>query len=126
MGCACLALDRTDPLEAVRKMAHEHLDRWLDQMAPLFAQRPPTLFELSRWFTQTRTHLLGGCMQAAAEALHAHALEQHQIGCPQCGQLLNRKRTDPKQINTLQGSFTLERPYFYCPDCRRGWCCFSL
>jgi len=103
-------------------MAHEHLDRWLDQMAPLFErERPPSLFELSRFFTQTRTTLLGGCLQALTQELHAQALEQTQIGCPSCGKRLNRKRIDPKRIHTLQGPFTLERPYFHCEDCHRGY-----
>ena len=109
-------------MSEVRKMAHQHLDAWLDQMMPLLGQeRPPTLMELSGIFTQTRTTLLSGCMQALTEELYAHFLEQRQIGCLKCGKTLNRKRIDKKRVNTLQGEFTLKRPYFHCDDCHCGY-----
>jgi len=103
-------------------MAHQHLDAWLDQLAPWFEQpRAPTLPELSGLFTRTRSQLLGGCLQALTEALYGELREQRQIDCPGCAKRLSRKRLDPKQLNTLQGTFTLERPYFYCQDCNRGY-----
>ncbi len=122
MGCACRSLERVDALSEVRTMAHQHLDAWLDQLAPLFEQpRAPTLQELSGLFTRTRSQLLGGCLQALTEALYGELREQRQIDCPGCAKRLSRKRLDPKQLNTLQGTFTLERPYFYCQDCNRGY-----
>ncbi len=122
MGCAALTLEPPDPLREVRKVAHQELDQWLDQMMPLFDQnKPPTLLELSKHFTQTRTTLLGGVLQSISESLYAHYLDQKQCACPQCATVLNRKRIDTKQYNTLQGSGTLERPYFYCRDCKTGF-----
>lgn len=122
MGCAALAFEAPDPLREVRKVAHQQLDKWLDQMMPLFDQeKPPTLLELSKHFTQTRTTLLGGVLQSISESLYAHFLDQKQYQCPQCTSVLNRKRIDRKQFNTLQGTGTLERPYFYCRDCKTGF-----
>lgn len=122
MGCTALAFKTPDPLREVRKVAHQQLDKWLDQMKPLFDQeKPPTLLELSRHFTQTRTTLLGGVLQSISESLYNHFLDQKQCHCPQCTTLLNRKRIDAKQYNSLQGPGTLERPYFYCRDCKIGF-----
>lgn len=106
----------------VRDQAHERLDAWLDQLAPTFDQStPPTLRELSGLFTQTRGQLLGGCLKAFSEELHAHFRDQRQMGCPGCKKTLNRKRADRKRLDTLQGPLELERPYFYCGTCRRGY-----
>jgi len=122
MGCAVLELETPDPLHEVREVAHKQLDKWLDQMAPLFEQeKPPTLLELSKYFTQTRTTLLGGVLQSISESLYAHFLDQKQCPCPGCNEMLNRKRVDTKNYNTLQGPGTLKRPYFYCRDCKIGF-----
>ena len=121
MGCAALAVD-TDPLTEVRTMAHRQLDQWLDQMLPLFEQeKPPTLLELSKHFTRTRTTLLGGVLQSINESLYAHFLDQKQSECPRCATRLNRKRIDTKRYNSLQGAGTLDRPYFYCRGCKIGF-----
>ena len=77
--------------------------------------------QISQHFTKTRTTLLGGVLQSINEALYHHFLEQQQCSCPQCGVRLNRKRVDPKRYNTLQGPGKLERPYFYCRDCKTGF-----
>ena len=88
---------------------HKHLDTWLDQMALLFEQqRPPTLLELSALFTRTGASLLGGCLQALAEALYGQLREQRQMDYPECAKRLSRKRTDTQQINGLHGPFALE------------------
>lgn len=103
-------------------MAHRQLDQWLDQMLPLFDQeKPPTLLELSKHFTQTRTTLLGGVLQSINESLYAHFLDQKQSECPRCATRLNRKRIDTKRYNSLQGAGALDRPYFYCRDCKIGF-----
>jgi hypothetical protein len=103
-------------------MAHQKLDEWLDKMTPLYEQeKPPTLRELSNYFTKTRPTLLGGMLQSISESLYAHFLEQKQCRCPQCDTLLNRKRLDNKRYNTLQGPGTLNRPYFYCRNCKIGF-----
>jgi len=121
MGCAARVLE-FDPLEEVRRMAHEQLDQWLEQMRPLFEQeKPPTLLELSQHFTRTRQQLLGGVLQSLADALYAHLQDQRQAPCPCCGKPIRRKRLDPKRCNTLQGPVDLERGYFYCTDCRVGF-----
>jgi hypothetical protein len=122
MGCCARVLETADPLTEVRNVAHQELDKWLDQLAPLFdREKPPTLLELSRHFTHTRTTLLGGVLQSISESLYAHFLDQKQCHCPQCDALLNRKRIDAKRYNTLQGPGSLQRPYFYCRRCKIGF-----
>lgn len=109
-------------MDDVRARAHQHLDAWLDELAPVFDQpTAPSLRALSKRFTETRGQLLGGCLQALTEELYATFHDQRQSSCPGCGKVLNRKRLDSKRITTLQGELVLERPYFYCGDCHCGF-----
>jgi len=122
MGVASVSLLVDSPLEEVRHMAHEALDTWVDELAPLFAQEiTPQLSELSDHFQKTRFGLLGACMKAVVEKLYAPYLSQRWAGCPRCGRTLCRKRLDQREVSTLHGSFAIERPYFYCQQCRHGF-----
>jgi hypothetical protein len=91
------------PLEEVRAVAHEAIDKWVDGLAPLFEQQTPAqLTDLSDHFQKSRQELLGACMKALVEKLYAGYLDQRWAECPRCGTGLGRKRMDPKEISTLQ------------------------
>lgn len=108
--------------EAFRAAAHRQLDQWLDQQEGVFAAGTlPTLRQMSDQFTQTRTGLLGGCLQELAVQLTVSYREQESAWCPCCGKLLKRHSVNAKTVHTMQGSITLERPYFYCRSCKAGF-----
>lgn len=122
MGCACITLPEQDPLEEVRRMAHDAMDQWINSLAPPFEQeRPPTLMELSAHMTRTRGAFLGGCLEALTQELYRHHRHQQYADCPGCGKRLKAKRIDHKTASTLQGRISVERPYFYCRDCNIGY-----
>lgn len=128
MGCACLKLvensmpDKDDPMDKIRKVAHEQVDEWLDQLAPLLSQeRAPTIMEISNRMTETRTTLTAGILESINKEIHKHLLTQKQCSCPKCGKRLNRKQMNNKNYNTLQGSGSVDRPYYYCRDCKIGF-----
>lgn len=113
-----------DEAEEFRAMAHRELDRWIDEhIAGLFERdKPPTLKEMSEIFQNSRSQLLGACLEGLAERIHATALEQVWADCPRCGRRVRRKRVQAKGFSTLQGRGTLDRPYFYCAQCEHGFC----
>jgi len=117
MGLA--AVHRT-VVEEVRTMAHDALDAWLDQLEADTTADAPTLREISERFMQTRLTLLGSCLEAVIRRRYAADLQQTDAVCS-CGRRLGRRRLDPKEISTLQGTFTLSRPYFYCDACAIGF-----
>jgi len=122
MGCAWLTLPEQDPLEAVRRMAHDALDQWIDIMAPLFKQeRPSTLMELNAHITSTCGAFLGGCLEALTQELYSHHRHQQHADCPACHKRLKAKRIDRKTASTLQGKIGVERPYFHRRDCNIGY-----
>src|SRR5260370_23494229 len=117
MGLA--AVHRT-VVEEVRTMAHDALEAWLDQREADTTADAPTLREISERFMQTRLTLLGSCLEAVIRRRYAADLQQTDAVCS-CGRRLGRRRLDPKEIATLQGTFTLSRPYFYCDACAIGF-----
>lgn len=123
MGLACLSLPVTGSSEdfvakvgtIAREWAYVHKDILEQDSAP-------TLRDLSEQFRSASRELLGAILKEALEERFAAWLHQAYAPCPRCQRRLRRKRYESKRISTLQGAFTLDRPYFYCPECRHGFC----
>ena len=114
--------DREALKEAFRAAAYRQVDQWVDQQDAMFAAGTlPTLRQMSEQFTQTRTTLLGGCLQEMALQLTASYRQQEVAPCPCCSKTLKRHSLNAKTLHTMQGSITLERPYFYCHRCKMGF-----
>jgi len=105
--------------EEVRTMAHDALDRWLDQLEADTSDAP-TLREISERFLHTRHTVLSACLETIIRQRYAKDLQQTEAVCP-CGRRLFRRRLDAKEISTLHGRFILHRPYFYCDVCDIGF-----
>jgi hypothetical protein len=122
MGLAALNLPAFPEHKEFREMAHKALDNWIDSFMPFFeAESPPDLKALSDHFQSTRLKFLGACMQAAVERLHEPLFEQKHALCPKCSQAMVRHGMRERLVSTLQGTFSLSRPYFYCGACRSGF-----
>ncbi len=115
MAPALAVLEREEDL---RTMAHDALDRWLDQLDAETATAP-TLREISDRFMATRSQLLSACLETVIRQQYAAELEQTEAACA-CGRRLRRRRLDAKEMSTLHGRVTLHRPYFYCDACGVG------
>lgn len=122
MGMACIKLSFELPLDEVRALAHNAVDKWVDGLAPFFEEgKNPTLSEVSEHFLSTRSQFLGACLEGLLENLYGGELEREWANCHRCGRRLKRKRMDSKEFSTLHGRFKLRRPYFYCYDCQEGF-----
>ena len=122
MGLPALPFEVGGSVEEARSLAHEALDRWFDQLVPLFENgKEPTVSELSCQFSDTRGELMGAVMQAMVEKAYHRHLHQEYAPCPQCARVFKRKRFDRKVLSTLHGEFTLDRPYFFCTACKIGF-----
>ncbi|MDP2706936.1 MAG: ISKra4 family transposase [Burkholderiales bacterium] len=108
--------------EDFRQMAHRLLDELIDG---LDASKPEAggslLAAMSHELQKKRLDLVSACLQAKIEERFADLLHQEQAPCPKCSRVRSRMRFDSKVRSTLQGQFTLERPYFYCRPCGVGF-----
>jgi hypothetical protein len=125
MGCAeviSLAEVRASKQwEGLRQELHARFDQWLDDLEARLPDPKVTLPEVSDLVWQLRQDLTGGLTETILS--HAHASEQSrkQAPCPQCERLLSARPASPRTVETMVGSVQLERPYFYCRLCRKGF-----
>ena len=126
MGLSALAFIEPDYREEFRAMMHEELDQWVDELLPVFEDdRQPTLMEMSDLFSKTRQRLLGACLQRLPKAQraqkYAELFKREYSSCPRCGKVNKRRREQSKELVTMHGSCTINRPWFYCVPCSIGY-----
>lgn len=123
MNCAIsLQAEQPDKLVMYRDKAHQELDKFIDRLAPkLLQEEPLTLREISDAFQENKSELFGGLLQEFIRMHHLEHCRQEFCHCPDCGRLLRKKRVSSRRIETRQGSSLLARPYFYCPNCEKGF-----
>src|SRR2546428_6643019 len=101
--------------EDLRTMAHDALDKWLDQIEAETATAP-TLREISDRFLATRADLLGACLEAVIRRQYAAELQQTEAVCA-CGRRLRRRPLGAKEMSTLHGRGPPHPPHFYRDPC---------
>ncbi|MGH9891090.1 MAG: ISKra4 family transposase [bacterium] len=108
--------------EERRQMAHRLLDEMIDRQGSFDLKKGESwLARVSQGLQKERLGLLSACLQAKIEREFAPLLDQEQALCPKCRKLRQRMRFDAKVVSTLQGQFTVRRPYFYCRSCALGF-----
>jgi hypothetical protein len=107
-----------------RERVHQALDRFLDQLEDAMMAEEgslPTLWSVTETVRQERAGLTASIVQAYLERRYASYFEQEYAPCPDCSKPLKARKPRPRTVETLVGSICLERPYFYCSVCARGF-----
>jgi hypothetical protein len=104
-----------------RSELHEQLDQWLDRLEQTVNEDTPSLQDLTEAVFAERQELTGAIAKALVEQRHAQALGQKSVACPGCGRLLHARDPVPRTVETMVGEVSLERPYFYCVRCEKGF-----
>ncbi len=98
-----------------RRDLHECFDLWLDILEETVKE------VLARAVFARRQELTGMLTEALVKQRYSQALDQKTTPCPHCGRLLQVRALVPRTVETLVGEVCLERPYFYCAQCERGF-----
>jgi hypothetical protein len=64
--------------------------------------------------------VLGAVLERAQQLDHPAAQRQH-AACPECGKPRRPHQWRERQPVSVCGSTPFQRPYYWCPDCQRGW-----
>jgi len=104
-----------------RRELHQGFDLWLDEVEEAMQEETASLDALSRLVFARRQELTAGVTEALVRQRHAEALRQERAPCPQCGRWVRTRGLVPRRVETLVGEMILERPYFYCEGCKRGF-----
>ena len=101
-----------------RDKFYEFLDARLDKMERENSMED--LSEISKVVFQERSEILGRMVLGLIERKFWHLLNQDKCECPGCGKNMQKQGKLSRNIQTLAGSFELNRPYFYCRSCCLG------
>lgn len=107
-----------------RERAHQALDAFLDRLEDAMMAEDgalPTLWSVTETVRQERAELTASVVQAYLERRYRSYFQQEYAFCPGCNKTLKARKPRPRTVDTLVGSITLERPYFYCPACANGF-----
>jgi hypothetical protein len=107
--------------DALRRQLHTRFDQWLDALEAQLPEPAPSLAQVTETVWNLRQALTGGLTETIVEHAHQGEHTRQQSRCPQCARLLTARAPVRRTVETLVGSVQLERPYFYCPVCHRGW-----
>src|SRR5947209_18357921 len=107
--------------DALAGQLHTRFDQWLDALEAQLQEPGPSLAQVTEAVWNLRQALTGGLAETIVEHAHRGEHSRQQSRCPQCARLLTARDPVRRTVETLVGSVQLERPYFYCPVCHRGW-----
>jgi hypothetical protein len=106
--------------DARRQDLHQCFDKWLDKLEAQLQNPEPTLTEVSETVWSLRQELTGGLTETIVTHAHLDEQARKQATWPRCNGLLTARPAVSRTVETMVGPVHLERPYFYCRDCRYG------
>jgi uncharacterized protein with PIN domain len=92
----------------------DHLMAWDEQTTE------PDLTQIEEIVLQLRQQL-GEQMARAVMARQEKRQPAEKMNCPQCQGELEPKGQKGNRVESRVGSLQLERSYYYCPRCRKGF-----
>jgi hypothetical protein len=107
--------------DLLREQLHCRFDQWLDELKEQLSEPEPTLAQVTEAIWELRQDLTGGIAETLVAHTHVDEQSRTHAPCPQCARLLTARPTVSRTAETMVGSVQLERPYFYCTICRRGY-----
>jgi len=109
-------------LERFQELIRKAADKFAKSLADmLFSDNPMKLQDLSRYIQENKQSFLGEVLQRMVQTRYADYLEQKEAVCPLCERTVRKQGDFPRQVDTLQGTSEITRPYFYCRSCKHGF-----
>ena len=102
-----------------RKSFFEKLESILDEMEKGASMN--NLLDITRTVFDRKSSILGEIPSGIIEARFSSFLNQEHFDCPLCAGKLKSRGKHKRKLETMAGEFTLERPYFYCANCKKGF-----
>ncbi len=109
-------------LERFQELIRKAADKFAKSLADmLFSNSTMSLQDISKYIQENKQSFLGEVLTRVVQTKYADYLEQKKAVCPYCGQTVRKQGDFSRQVDTLQGTSEITRPYFYCRDCKYGF-----
>lgn len=102
-----------------RRLFFEFLDVQLDTIEKECSM--DDLGDITSAILQRRSEILGQLVLGLVNKRYAALLEQEYCACPRCSKQIKSRGKHKRELETLVGKFSVERPYFYCIGCGQGF-----
>jgi len=124
-------LQKGNPMLAAIQATSPSLENWKSNFLSFISNRldqiekndsMESITDISKNLFINRSEIMGQAALALIEKKYGHLLEQQYCQCPHCHRQIKAKSKKVKrEIDTLVGSVSLYRPYFYCMLCGFGF-----
>lgn len=124
MGAAVISLAEVREKKQraeLRQHLHARFEQWLDTVEQQVKHPKPTLEQLTHAVWQARQELTGSLTEALVQQRYGFEQAQRTASCPQCRRLVAARATVSRTVETLVGRVEVDRPYFSCAPCGRGF-----
>ncbi|MCF8109217.1 MAG: ISKra4 family transposase [Desulfohalobiaceae bacterium] len=109
-------------LERFQELTRKAADAFAQSFAELFfSGELMTLQDISNHIQDNKQAFLSQVLEKFIQIKYADYLEQEQADCPCCGKEVSRQDILSRNVDTLQGTSEISRPYFYCRTCKHGF-----
>jgi hypothetical protein len=106
--------------ERWREVGYRAIDEMIEKVT--MASAGKSFEELSDLLRREGQAVTGALLGAVLRSRGARELRAKTHVCEECGRTLGRQRQEHRRtIESRQGEIEIERPYFYCRRCQRGY-----
>jgi hypothetical protein len=107
-------------VERGRRRGYEAVDEMVEKLRDEIGGKD--FEELSALLGREGRRLTGALFEEVLKSRGAKERDQDRHVCEDCGRMLKwQKQLHTKTVESRHGEVTIERPYFYCQPCRRGY-----
>lgn len=106
--------------EDLKKKLMAQYEQLLDEMlTDLPRVGEATLSDLERATGDFGAELVQNTLQSLVS--HESAVEEQAVRCPDCGGKSHKRGKKSKQVISSQGELKVERQYYVCAECKKGF-----
>lgn len=110
-----------DELKRFQELIRKAADKFAESLADmLFSDKPMSLQDISKYIQENKQAFLGEVLTRVVQTRYADYLEQKKAVCPYCKRTVRKQGDFSREVDTLQGTSEITRPYFYCRACKHG------
>jgi hypothetical protein len=106
---------------SLRQQLHDYFDEWIDDLQAKLPNPETPLAQITETVWTLRQQLTGSLTEAIVDYGHRFEFMRQQLVCPSCQRFLTARPSAIRTVETMVGSVRLERPYFYCRACCKGY-----
>ncbi len=111
----------SDFYRSVQEEAHKKLDSIYSELFSKIDKEQLTFQEISEGIFNRKNELTSLILKGALN-YELHQKEKIRENCPFCSRIITRHRQKTTVLQSINGHFLFGRNYFYCRNCRCGFC----